>query len=193
MFAGMSACECRLPIADCRVRMQKPVVRAIFYDSKCYTFGLKKSAKKFENNLHVTKICRYFAPASMRGTPLWGARFLRKVFRENLEKRFGSCRKTAYFCARFDEVHASRTRKFLRRSDKKSWKKIWKLSKNLLPLHPLRWSSCFTDAKVLKAVRWWKIFQKDLEVWKTCLNFAPLSHSPEWDGDKDEIPNKIGI
>lgn len=60
----------RMPIADCRVRMQKPVVRAIFYDSKCYTFGLKKSAKKFENNLHVTKICRYFAPASMRGMPL---------------------------------------------------------------------------------------------------------------------------
>ena len=38
-----------------------------------------------------------------------------------------------------------------------------------------------------------KIFKKDLEIWKTCLNFAPLSHSSERGCDRDEIPNKIGI
>ena len=36
-----------------------------------------------------------------------------------------------------------------------------------------------------------KIFQKDLEIWKTCLNFAPLSHSSERGYDRDEIP--VGV
>ena len=38
-----------------------------------------------------------------------------------------------------------------------------------------------------------KIFQKDLEIWKIRLTFAPLSHSSERGCDRDEIPNKIGI
>mgnify|MGYP007027604889 CR=1 FL=1 len=45
----------------------------------------------------------------------WKARFLRKVFRKNLSKRFGSYRKTSYLCTRFDEDNTSRTREFLRR------------------------------------------------------------------------------
>ena len=51
----------------------------------------------------------------------WKARFLRKVFRKNLSKRFGSCRKTPYLCTRFDEDNTSRMRKFLRRF--RWWKK----------------------------------------------------------------------
>ena len=32
-----------------------------------------------------------------------------------------------------------------------------------------------------------------MEIWKTCLTFAPLSRSSERGCDKDEVPNKIGI
>ena len=53
-------------------------------------------------------------------------------------------------------------------------KKIWKLQKLALPLQPL---SRFFERESIRLGSWknWKIFEKDLEVSKIVLTFAPLS------------------
>ena len=125
----------------------------------------------------------------------WKARFLRKVFRKNLSKRFGSCRKTPYLCTRFDEDNTSRMRKFLRRFRwwKKSSKRFGSYQKTSYLCTRFDEDNTSRMRKFLGRFDDEKIFQKDLEIWKTCLNFAPLSHSSERGCDRDEIPNKIGI
>ena len=125
----------------------------------------------------------------------WKARFLRKVFRKNLSKRFGSCRKTPYLCTRFDEDNTSRMRKFLRRFRwwKKSSKRFGSYQKTSYLCTRFDEDNTSRTRKFLGRFDDEKIFQKDLEIWKTCLTFALLSHSSERGCDRDEIPNKIGI
>ena len=89
---------------------KKLIVRRLY-------FRFENCEEKIENNLHVTKICRYFAPALMKEI-LLKSKVLKKSFsKKNLSKRFGSCRKTPYLCTRFDEDNTSRMRKFLGRFD----------------------------------------------------------------------------
>lgn len=76
------------------VQHKKLIVRRLY-------FRFENCEEKIENNLDVTKICRYFAAALMKEILLKS---------KGLKKSFS----------------------------KKSFKKIWKLSKNALPLHPLR-------------------------------------------------------
>ena len=111
----------------------------------------------------------------------WKARFLRKVFRKNLSKRFGSCRKTPYLCTRFDEDNTSRMRKFLRRFRwwKKSSKRFGSYQKTSYLCTRFDEDNTSRTRKFLGRFDDEKIFQKDLEIWKTCLTFAPLSHSSE--------------
>ena len=125
----------------------------------------------------------------------WKARFIRKVFRKNLSKRFGSCRKTPYLCTRFDEDNTSRMRKFLRRFRwwKKSSKRFGSYQKTSYLCTRFDEDNTSRTRKFLGRFDDEKIFQKDLEIWKTRLTFAPLSHSSERGCDRDEIPNKIGI
>ena len=109
---------------------KKLIVRRLY-------FRFENCEEKIENNLHVTKICRYFAPALMKEI-LLKSKVLKKSFsKKNLSKRFGSYRKTSYLCTRFDEDNTSRMREFLGRFDdeKKSFKNIWRFEKLALTLH----------------------------------------------------------
>ena len=67
-MAGEQVCcdTVRMSQRQCRWLVTWSVLFARGYVTKHYAFGLKKPIKKFENNLFVTKIWRYFAPALMK-------------------------------------------------------------------------------------------------------------------------------
>lgn len=127
------------PVANTRQMVADSGLYPIMYYTACYNLILKIVIKKLENDLHVTKICRYFAPALMKETLLISKVLKTSFSRKNFQKHLEISRKQSTFAPASMKSKTSRKREFLRRFDQreKTSKKIWKFRENHLPLHPL--------------------------------------------------------